>query len=1004
MTVRVDELRDLLSAADGDGRPAGVDGTVELPRDLVGSDGLAEVLRRVCPPGPGDGRFLPLEPLAGDPDGLWISGRLTGEMGGPVPVRVAFERDGRDGTAVAGARVTIGPAGWRLTVRELAGLVGADCPDLPGGLAELTGLTLDHHELTGTRIAAGTGPDGRVAVVVVPDDVPRKAGTARGKRKSTAGSGSLPGGALRMVVAEGAGGSGWQVLSASRPVPAAEGARLAARLAEIGDAPVPAALGAGLVGAGDWLVLSGAGAPVVVPLRRRGPAGAAGGAARGQWPPAVGGRRAGRAPRRPGPVAMLSARDGGFVVVVPPRTRAGRLTVTAMPAPARLPAGRGWTDPGVPAGGQGVSINYENPPLRVAGALSPFPTTDPDYAATVAGVVMVDIGVLNGTAMGAYVVEKLGGSPSFFGFGSLGRDKGIGPLAFQVRGIAAGMGWNSAIRVPQATSVADFPFLVALDNPGEIGADEEGLSDPMEVLRVLTGGAHPWVRPSRGDLWVAAGLAFSCFETIFGRAMLLVQAGNDLTIALIGIGGTEFPRHGDKKYARLELAVELVLRPVAGELSLGAALTPNSYVFDDDCAIHGGVGLKVWFGAHPQAGDFALSMGGYHPSYDVPVGYPKNERLGITWGLGSKVTVVGGGYFAITPSAVMAGGRLEVKFHSGALRAWLTAYADALVQWDPFRFDIAIGVSVGVSATIKVWFVRISITVEIGADLRVWGPPTGGEAKVSLWFVSFTIGFGADRDRMPPPLAWNEFARMLPPPDAAVRVVPVSGLVADGYDEDGRRGGAQAPWQVSESGFTFSTDSAVPVSGIYLDTAQTPAVRGDRLDIRPMQQEDLASSHRVTLTRDAQAGDLSRWSVTETRASVPQAMWGTGRGEVLPQPGEQLVHDQLTGAHYTSPPVDYGTSTGYMSEQALAFDPLPDDGPMPLDPDARPGPAPVHEDGTIALIVAGVDAPERRAARTQLAAALTGFGLDLGDLDAELPGYARAAATAFTAEPMLVPA
>lgn len=991
MTVRLDELRDLLSAAEGNGRPSGRHRAAELPRDLVGSDGLAEVFHRVFPSGPGEG--LPWEPIAGAPDGSWIAGRVSGSSGS-VPVQVGFEQNG---STVAGTRVTIGRAGWRLTVRDLAESLDVDLPALPSKLDDIIGLTLSHYDPADRRIAVGEGPGGRVAIVVLPHGAGHPVTDSGG----AASDGQGPGGELRMVVADGVAGTGgdgfvpdagWSVLSLSRSITRAEGARLAALLAGFDNVPTPAVLGSAPVDAGDWLVLPGAGAAVVVPIRQRGPV---------EERRVVEGRT--RAPRRPGPVAV--ANTDGFLVLVPPSPRAGRLTLTGSPVPVRLPSvGRGWADPGVPSGGQGVSINYESPPLRVAGALAALPAPDPSYSAIVAGVLMVDTGALNGTAMGAYVIPKSGTEPSFFGFGSLGSKQGIGPPPFQVRGIAAGMGWNSAIRVPRAEAIADFPFLVALDNPGAIGAEEEGNSDPMAVLKALTGGATPWIRPSQGDLWVAAGLAFSCFETITGRAMLLVQAGNDLTIALIGIGGTEFPPRAPKKYARLELAIELVLRPDAGELSLGAALTPNSYVFDDDCKIHGGVGLKIWFGNHPQAGDFALSMGGYHPGYTIPVGYPKNARLGITWGLGSTVSIGGGGYFAITPSSVMAGGRLEVKFHSGMLRAWLTAYADALVQWDPFQFDIAIGVSIGVSATIKVWFVRISITVEIGADLRVWGPPTGGEAKVHLWFISFTIGFGAGRPGTPNALDWHQFARMLPPPDTAVRVTPLSGLVADGFTEDGRRGGAQAPWQVSEAGFTFGTDSAVPATGIYLDASQTPTVHGDTINIRPMRRQNLDSSHRVSLTRDGGPSDLARWSVADSRVNVPQAMWGVGAGDTLPAPGEQLVPDQLIGARFTSPPVDYGTSTGYISEQSLAFDPMPTDGPMPLNPDATPGPAPIRRAGTIALITSGVNAPARQTARSELAAAFTGFGLDLGPLDPDLSGYARAAATAFTAEPMLVPA
>ncbi|WP_251074336.1 hypothetical protein [Streptomyces sp. ISL-111] len=56
----------------------------------------------------------------------------------------------------------------------------------------------------------------------------------------------------------------------------------------------------------------------------------------------------------------------------------------------------------------------------------------------------------------------------------------------------------------------------------------------------------------------------------------------------------------------------------------------------------------------------------------------------------------------------------------------------------------------------------------------------------------------------------------------------------------------------------------------------------------------------------------------------------------------------------------------------------------------------------IAAIHNGIDTPVTRDSRAALAQALKGLGTDLGALHSELPAYAHAAGTAFTAEPMLV--
>lgn len=65
---------------------------------------------------------------------------------------------------------------------------------------------------------------------------------------------------------------------------------------------------------------------------------------------------------------------------------------------------------------------------------------------------------------------------------------------------------------------------------------------------------------------------------------------------------------------------------------------------------------------------------------------------------------------------------------------------------------------------------------------------------------------------------------------------------------------------------------------------------------------------------------------------------------------------------------------------------------------------PERPGGVIGLIAGGIDTDGTRDQRAALAEALTELGAGPGSLDNDLSGYAHAAGTAFTAEPMLVPA
>jgi hypothetical protein len=503
-------------------------------------------------------------------------------------------------------------------------------------------------------------------------------------------------------------------------------------------------------------------------------------------------------------------------------------------------------------------------------------------------------------------------------------------------------------------------------------------------------------------LWVALGLGFTLAELITGRAMAVVQTGQDLAIALLGTAKAELPKEGSRKYARIGAELRAVLKPDQGELAFDAQLTSDSFVIDPNCRLRGGVAFRAWFGNSPHAGDFVYTVGGYHPNYSAPERYPLVPRLGFDWDLTGSVTISGSAYLAITPAAAMAGGALDVRFHSGVVRAWCTAKVDALVQWKPFYVDVGMQVRIGVSASVKIVFVRITITVEVGVALGIWGPPTGGQAKVKLWFISFTINFGSGRGSADKVLDWPGFAAMLPPAVNNVRVLPGAGLLVEKHPGTAR---AEDYWEVSANGFTFTSDTTVPISELYLGDDATATETGAALNIRPMRREGLTSNQRVSLIRGDKPVKLDTWDRSRRTATVATELWGTGSSGSLPSGDGHLVQNQLLGVELSSPGARHGNSTGYMDEQALAFDPVDPDGAQPLDPSAPPvGATPQHPGGVIATIATTVDAQTQRAARRRLAGQLEALGLHLGALDNDLSAYALFSETAFTAEPMLVSA
>lgn len=563
----------------------------------------------------------------------------------------------------------------------------------------------------------------------------------------------------------------------------------------------------------------------------------------------------------------------------------------------------------------GLSVGYSRPPLAIKGALVNRPPDD-TYSTLIEGALAVTAEKFGLTALGAYARTKQHpDQPSLFLFGKVNGEFG-GPPPVQITGIMAGFGLNTDLRLPEGDHVLDFPFLADMSSPE---------TDPLVVLNNLMGGQDAWVRPASGQLWFAAGLEFKVFEFVSGQALLVLEVGDDFAVAVLGTAEAQFPKDQSlPAYAKVRLGLSAKYRASEGVLKLTAQLAPGSFLLSEDCVLTGGFALYTWFdGAH--AGDFVLTLGGYYPGYPLPGHYPQVPRLGFNWPVTSELTISGGSYFALTPGAIMAGGALDVNFRAGDLHAWLTAHANILIEWAPFHFDAGIDVSIGVSFVLDLWLVRETISVEVGASLRLWGPPTGGKVTVHLWFISFTIGFGdgsASGDKAAP---WSDVVKQLPAAKDAVRLVPMDGLTpVESKDETGL-------WTVSTGAFSFAVRTAAPVGKLYFGEEQQNGIGTTDVNIRPLRDggEHLDSKLTITLTGNDGPQDLSKWATTPNVASLPAALWGKYDGK-LTTGSEQRVDGQLTGVDLRLPQPTPGSTPGPIKAGTIAHDDRTPNGKLPL--------------------------------------------------------------------------
>jgi hypothetical protein len=636
----------------------------------------------------------------------------------------------------------------------------------------------------------------------------------------------------------------------------------------------------------------------------------------------------------------------------------------------------------------GLGIEFSRPPLAIGGGFARIIPPPAGTSWEYGGGGVVSVPEFQLAALGAFA--DLGGQPSMFVFARLNAELG-GPPAFFVTGIAAGFGYNSALRIPAQDQVVAFPLVAGAAGTGGL----PGGSDPLAALAVLTGGTQPWVSPALGEIWVAAGVSFTSFDLVQSQALLVAEFGADLVFALIGLSTARFPRTGSQVYAQAQLELEVVLDVGAGSFAATALLAPNSYLLDPACALTGGFAFCFWFAPNPHAGDFVLTLGGYSPYFTAPAWYPPEPRVGFSWHVSSTTTVTGTAYFALTPAAIMAGGELAVNFHDGNLSAWLTAHADMIAWWEPFHFRAGVGVSIGASYTFDFLGTSKTITIEVGADVDLWGPPTGGTATVHIWILSFTVSFGADPTDDPEKLDWPGFKTLLP--TAPLQLAVTAGSDGEETAKDGTK-----TWIVRSGSFAFTSRSAVPAASVSFGGGPPLAAAADGIDILPMQVTGAASQHSVWILRDG-AAFQAPCTATPIRASGPKALWGTGTGKTLPTPDEQLVDGLLTGVSVAADPPALAASPGVISlADTIGYDTLPQHSPVPVTAGAAPaGPAAQEGTDTIGTIASGIASDPVKSARHDLHDTLSGLGFTVG-ANAPMTVFADQARSLFTDEPLLV--
>ncbi|MEJ1109450.1 MULTISPECIES: DUF6603 domain-containing protein [unclassified Kribbella] len=513
----------------------------------------------------------------------------------------------------------------------------------------------------------------------------------------------------------------------------------------------------------------------------------------------------------------------------------------------------------------GLAISADLSGISLSGGiLKTIGPPDPGGPVSYVGMLLGRFGVYGLSVFGGYTDDA--GNPSFFVFGGINGPIG-GPPAFFITGLGGGLGINRGLRIPDDPAQFNtFPFITALD-PAAQPPD-----DPMDELRKL----NVYFPPQRGNFWFAAGISFNSFALVDGIAVVAVSFGDGLEINLLGLARMALPRP-QAALVSIELGLLARFSTREGVFMIRAALTENSWLLYPEVRLTGGFAFAIWWKG-PLAGQFVLTLGGYHPDFHRD-GYPEVPRLGLIWRIGDAIVIKGGSYFALTSEALMAGVDVEVTADFGWAWARIAFGAHGIVYFDPFWFEVMAYARISAGIKIDTFFGTISFSISIGARIKVWGPEFSGEATLEIGPCEITVGFGSERTVEPRTLSWAEFvAKYLEDAGGgsarALSAVTGKGTLpaATGGDRaaPSSDGTPDRPFEVYAE-FEITVVTTVPTSRI--DVALTsgpvnlPVVRSDglpaTLGLKPMKAGNLSSTLRIRLEQQNPA--TKAWSAIPDR-------------------------------------------------------------------------------------------------------------------------------------------
>jgi hypothetical protein len=172
-------------------------------------------------------------------------------------------------------------------------------------------------------------------------------------------------------------------------------------------------------------------------------------------------------------------------------------------------------------------------------------------------------------------------------------------------------------------------------------------------------------------------------------------------------------------------------------------------------ALTGQMAMRLCWGPDST---FLLAVGGFHPRFLPPAGFPRLERVAVALASGDNPRLRLDAYLAVTSNTLQFGARLDLSVRAGGFGVAGFLSFDALLEQEPLGFVVDIAGSLAVTAG---GHTLLSVTLK----LTLSGPEpwhAKGRASFSILFFDVSVGFELTIGDQGPPA--------LPPP---VEVAPI---------------------------------------------------------------------------------------------------------------------------------------------------------------------------------------------------------------------------------------